>query len=166
MVGFLAGTGVESRGSELTEFVEYCLSGGFVGDGSANIILFEKVTKTGEVACAGERGESFSRLAAEKGFGGGGGAQGMTGISVNGAGTKILDEGGVVVEEVERTIIIGVGGGGGGGDNRSHGSRDAWGGGCRGCSRGRVGWVFRVVSGKAARSNGRSRRGMAAGGLG
>ena len=166
MVGFLAGTGVESRGGELTEFVEHCLGGGFIRDGGADVILFEEVAKAGKVARARERGESFGRLAAEKCFRGSGGAQGMTGISVNDAGTKFLDEGGVVVKEVERTVIVGVSGGGGGGDDGSHGSRDAWSGSCRGCSCGGVGRVFRVVSGKTARSDGRGRGGMAAGGLG
>ena len=43
VVGFLAGTGIETRGGELAEFVEYCLSGGFIRDGGAEAWLSRKV---------------------------------------------------------------------------------------------------------------------------
>ena len=97
-MGFLARTGVEARGGELTEFVEHCLGGGFIRDGGADVILFEEVAKAGEVARARERGESFGRLAAEKCFRSGRNAQGVTGVSVNHTSAKFFGEGGVVVE--------------------------------------------------------------------
>ena len=79
---FLARVGVKAGGGELAEFVEHCLSGAFIGDGSANVVLFEEVTKTGEVARARERGKGLGRLAAEKCFRSSGNAHGLTGISV------------------------------------------------------------------------------------
>ena len=62
--------------------MEHCLSGGFIGDGSANVVLFKEVTKTGEVARARERGKGLGRLAAEECFRSSGNAHGLTGISV------------------------------------------------------------------------------------
>ena len=60
VVGFLAGNGVKTRGGELAEFVEYCLGGGFIRDGGADIILFKEMAETGEVTRARERRESVS----------------------------------------------------------------------------------------------------------
>ena len=140
----------------MTEFVEHCLGGGFIRDGGADVILFKEVAKTGEVARARERGKGLGGLAAEKSFRSGGNAHGVGGVSVHDPGAKVFGEGGVVVEEIERTVIIGVSGGRGGGDNGSHGSRDGWGRSCRGCSGGGVRGVFRVVGRKTARGDGRS----------
>ena len=63
--------------------MEHCLGGGFIGDGGADVVLFEEVAKTGKVARARERGEGLSRLAAEKCFRSGRNAHGLMGVGVN-----------------------------------------------------------------------------------
>ena len=136
--------------------MEHCLSGGFIGVGSANVVLFKEVAKTGEIARARERWKGLGGLAAEKSFRSGGNAHGVGGVSVHDPGAKVFGEGGVVVEEVEGTVVVGVGGGRSGGDDGSHGSRNAWGRSCRGCSGGGVRRVFRVIGRKTARGDRRS----------
>ena len=141
--------------------MEYCLGGGFIRDGGADVILFEEVAETGEVTRARKRREGVSRLAAEKSFRSGRGTHGLAGVSVNGTSAEFFNEGGVVVKESERTVVVGVSGGRGGGDGRSHGSRDGWSRSCRGCGGGGVRRVLRVSAGKTARGDRRSQRGMA-----
>ena len=65
-------------------------------------------------------------MAAEKSFRSGRGTHGLTGVSANGTSAKFFNEGGVVVEESERTVLVWVSGGRGGGDGGSYGSRDGW----------------------------------------
>ena len=77
MVRFLVRVGVKAGGGELTQFVEHCLCGGFIGDGSANVVLFKEVAETGEIACARERGKGLGWLVAEKSFRSGGNAHGV-----------------------------------------------------------------------------------------
>ena len=145
----------------MTEFVEHCLGGGFIRDGGADVILFEEVAKTGEVARARKRREGIGRLAPEKSFRSGRDTHGLTGVSVNGTSAKFFNEGGVVVKESERTVVVWVSGGQGGGNGGSHGSRDGWGRSCRGCGGGGIRRVLRVSAEKTARGDRSSRRGMA-----
>ena len=49
VISFLAGAGVKERRSKLADFVDHSLSGGFVKNGCANIVLFKKVEETGKV---------------------------------------------------------------------------------------------------------------------
>ena len=160
-MGFLAGTSVKARGSELREFMEHCLGGGFIRDGGADVILFKEVAKTGEVARARERREGIGRLAAEKSFRSGRDTHGLTGVSVNDTSAEFFNEGGLVVEESEGTVVVWVSGGQGGGDGGSHGSRDGWGRSCRGRVGRGVRRVLRVSAGKTARGDRSSRRGVA-----
>ena len=133
----------------------------FIRDRRADVILFKEVAKTGEVARARERREGIGRLAPEKSFRSGRDTHGLTGVSVNGTSAKFFNEGGVVVEESERTVIVWVSGGRGGRDGGSHGSGDGWGRSCRGCGGGGIRRVLRVSARKTARGDRRSQRGMA-----
>ena len=108
VVRFLARTRVEARRGELTELVEHSLSGGLVGDGGTDVILFKKVAKTGKIALAREGRKGVGKGIASKGFGAGGGAKGKTGVSVYWPSTEFGFESSSVGEELEGAVVIGV----------------------------------------------------------
>ena len=155
--GFLAGVGVEARRGKLAKFVKNSLGGGFIRDGSADVVLLQEVAKTGEVAVARESGKGISGGRAGEDFWVGGEAKGKAMVGVHGSGAEFSFKGCRAREELKRAVIVGVSGGRRCGNSRAHGSGNGGvGSGWRGVvgGSGGVSAVGRNFSVKVARLDG------------